>query len=224
MKMVVAFLLPLVAVACGGAAPAPAPSPGTPSTTTAAQGAVPAEPCIAAMTEQRPTAPTDQVGAITVRVQEPTCTVETKASDGTVSKASHPCADRNTMREAMRQAACKAGGDVFWLNGPPPAKGANAVVELVVGRYSKPDEGADLKLICAPFAALPLPNGKTLDPNSVDESQRARIRAAVLEESLTSRKWRLWLNGFLDNREASVAALRDAAKKASLTCEAEWTK
>ncbi len=58
------------------------------------------------------------------------------------------------------------------------------IIELTVGRYDKPDAAADLRLVCAPFATLKNPStGKPLDDPSLDDSQRSRLRAAVLEET-----------------------------------------
>ena len=59
---------------------------------------------------------------------------------------------------------------------------------------------------------------------TLDPSQKARVRAEVLGDGLTSHEWRLWLAAMSDDREraASVAKLRDAAKAAGIDCQAEW--
>jgi hypothetical protein len=225
----IASLLATVAAAACGGSPAPAApnAPSAPNSPTAptptALDAASAGPCLAAVLERRPTAPVDEVGKIIVHHVAPDCSIEAKGKDGATTKTPVACKGGREAREAMKKAACSLGGDALWVVGAPPSE-ATPIVELAVGRYTKPDEAADLKLVCAPFGTLPMPDGKTMDPSSVDESQRARLRAMVLEENLTSRKWRMWLHDLVTAREPAVATLRDAAKKASLTCEAEWVK
>ena len=223
MKIAFASLLVAAVAACGGAAPAPAAPAAAASPGLDAAPGAPAGPCVAAMIEVRPKAPVEEVGTMNVRGLAPDCRIEAKGKGGAVTKTPIDCKGGKDVRDAMQKAVCSLGGDVFWLAGAAPSD-ANPVADFSVGRYTKPDEAADLKLVCAPFAALPLPDGKTLDPSSLDDSQRAHVRVMILEQTLTSRKWRLWLHDFPNARDAAIATLRDAAKKAGMGCDAEWVK
>jgi hypothetical protein len=165
-----------------------------------------------------PGAPVTEVGTVTMHVQKDSCTIEARATDGT-TRPMPPC-DLKKARDLASEGACALGGDIAWL-----AKDeSGGVAELKVGRYSNPDPKADLALICSPFASLKNPaTGKTIDAAGIDDSQKARIRADVMTNTLTSRQWRLWMYHFLSDRQASIATLRDAARAAHLTCDIEWT-
>jgi hypothetical protein len=120
-------------------------------------------------------------------------------------------------------AACSIGGDVLFLTNADAEK--TGVAELAVLRYTKPDPKADLAQICAPFSSIKNPRtGKAIDEKDIDPSQKARIRAQWLEETMTSPEWRGWLAHFPSDKPAAVAKLRERVKAAGLTCDAEWLK
>jgi hypothetical protein len=131
--------------------------------------------------------------------------------------------DVKAFRPSVASALCALGGDAGWTLREPSK--ADPTAEIAVVRYSKPDEAGDLDVICAPYPELVDPStGKAVGMSGQpDGLQRAKIRMQVLEESLTSRKWRLWVRDFPSHRAASVAALRDAAQAAHRACESEWT-
>ncbi len=217
------FVVSLLLVACG-ASPA---SPDSPTSTPSAAPAVDAPGsdgrCLASMNKAPPKAAIEEVGTVVVHPGT-VCSLEVRAKDGS-AKPAPPC-DPKHARDAILLAGCAVGGDALWPTDPNASEKAERI-ELKVGRYTHPDPKADLALICAPFATLKNPRtGRSIeeDIQGLDDSQRARIRAEVLEETMTSREWRLWLHGFLENREAAIAKLREAAKAADLTCASEWTK
>jgi hypothetical protein len=210
-------------LACGGTQ-SPTSSPaGAPAAEAGSAAASAAEPCLASTSRDRPAVPMEEVGSVVVHLGKDACSVEARGVDGAAKPVVTACDSPRKAQEAARLAACSLGGDKLW----PKNKGdamKGSVIELSVGRFTKTDAKADLELICAPFASLKNPaTGESFELSSLDPSQRAAIRAALLEETMTSRQWRLWLHGFQENREASIATLRAAAKAASLTCESEWT-
>ena len=211
--------LPLLAsllAACGGTTPPPSATP--PAAASAPPAAAPG-PCLGEKVDRRPSLPLDDVGTVIIHVQKDSCSIELRASDGS-TKPGPPCDDKK--KETLRNSICGLGGDVAWLTKEDLGGG---LVEMKVGRYSKPDARGDLERICAPFASLKNPEtDKPFDPQSLDESQQARVRAYALQGMLTSPQWRLWMSHFFDNREASIATLRAAAKEAKVSCEIEWTK
>jgi hypothetical protein len=170
----------------------------------------------------KPSTPIEEVGTVVLHVGKSGCSFEVRSKDGAEKDA--PKCEPKGIRDALPLAGCALNGDVMWAADPKAAEKKAETVELKVARYSHPDAKADLELICAPFASLKnTRTGEPLNPESFDPSQRATIRAATLEEQMTSRKWRLWLHGFLEHRDASIAELRDAAKAAGIKCESEWT-
>lgn len=66
--------------------------------------------------------------------------------------------------------------------------------------------------------------GKSTDGASLDPSQEARVRAQLLEETMTSPEWRGWLVHAASDMPAAVAKLRERVKTAGMPCEAEWLK
>ena len=203
----------LLLIACGGGSATPQEPPKAAAEASAAP-APSAGPWLAFMTPSRPAGSSVEVGAVTVRRGPDGCAFDVRASDG--AKKSAPACDPKHLRDDVAKAACALDGDVVWLTHQDTPESAE-VVELTVARYDHPDAAADLRLICAPFATFKNPStGKALDSPSLDDSQRSRLRAAVLEETLTSRQWRVWLRGFPENRAAAVATLRDAAKAANV--------
>ena len=171
----------------------------------------------------KPSAPFDAVGNIEVRMPDSGCSIEARDTRGE-SKAKYPCNAKNDkeLLALSRKATCDLGGDVFYMETEP----ANATAfDFHVGRYRTRDESADLALVCAPLSTLRAPrSGDTIDVSKLDASQLARVRAAVLEESLTTPHWRRWLFE-LDQegkREASIKTLREAVKAAHIDCKAEW--
>ena len=206
-------------LACGSAQPLAA----SPAGASAASGAAPAaEPCLASISVNPPSTPVEEVGSITLHLGKGVCSIDARGLRGP-ARPTVSCDSPRNAREAALLAACSLGGDKLWPRTREQAKDA-PVMEMVVGRLTQGDPRADLALICAPFTSLVNPaTGKTLDASGIDPSQRAVIRASLLAESMTSKQWRLWLHGLRDDREASIATLRAAAKAAGLTCESEWT-
>ncbi len=179
-----AFLL-----ACSGTPPSAA-SPGASATAAGSTapddgGAMPAS-----MSGSRPVVPVEEVGTVTVHAGKDGCSVEVRKADGTM-KPTTACDSVRKAREAARLSACSIGGDVLWPKDKAAAE-EGSHIELQVGRYTQTDAKADLELICAPFANLKNPaTGKSFDPSGLDPSQRAALRAALLAETMTPRRWRL---------------------------------
>jgi hypothetical protein len=207
----------LAVVGCGGAASGPAatfPSP--------APAAV-SEPCnagIVGMGGARPDIPTTVVGTVVARETPGGCSFEVHATDGTTTPPP-PC-DLKDRQGSLGRAACALDGDYLWP-ADPHADDAAKAVELEVGRYSAPDARADLTLLCMPLADLATRvKGKKLDPSTLDPSQEAMVRAFVLGQTLTSRRWRTWLVEARDHRDASRATMLEAAKAAGVPCDSRW--
>lgn len=207
----------VLVAACSGAKSTPSSASSAESGEDAAEaGGV----CLAAMVPAKPAMPIEEVGTVVVHRNKSGCSIEVRSKDGAEKTA--PECEPKGIRKALPLAGCALNGDAMWLSDPASEKAET--VEIKVGRYSHPDAKADLDLICAPFGSLKnTRTGEPLNPESFDPSQRATVRAATLEEQMTSRKWRLWLHGFLEHRDASIAELRDAAKAAGIECESEWT-
>jgi hypothetical protein len=222
MRTVLVIAVSLALGGCGGGSstePA-AKDPVTPSSSSSPAPSADANaPCVATMTDRRPDAAIEEVGRISAHVKG-SCSLDVQPKSG--AKSVVAC-EPKTARQTISSAACGMGGDVAWLVSDPAAADATGDAQVAVGRFTKPDAKADLVLICAPFSTLKNPRtGKALDEGQFDASQRARIRAEVLEATMTSKQWRLWLRRLLDDRAAAVKELRDAARSAGLDCKAEW--
>jgi hypothetical protein len=206
----------LAMLGCGGG---PAPAATSPSSAPTA-APEPCNPATVGMGSARPDIPTTVVGTVVARETPGGCSFEVHATDGT-TKPPPPC-DIKDRQGSLGRAACALDGDYLWP-ADPHADDSAKTVELRVGRYSAPDPSADLATICMPLAQLATRvKGKPLDASSLDPSQEVVVRAYLLQQMLTSRRWRTWLLEVRDHRDASRATLLDAAKTAGLTCDPHW--
>jgi hypothetical protein len=221
MKRLVPALV-LFASACGanGATAVPTTNPPTPATTTA--------PCIleesgATLGFKEPGVPHEAAGVVVVDCKEHVCTVEARDRDGKVASHEASVHDASSaVSTAVVHGACAIGGETFFVAAEPKD---DAHVEVQVARYTAHDEARDLARICAPLASFE-DKGKPIDDSSFDDSQRAHVRAAILVNELTSRRWRVWFHRLYEGgqrHEDQVEALRKAVKDASIaSCKAEW--
>jgi hypothetical protein len=218
------LLLALSLAACGSAnQPAAAPATAAASTTppVASASCLPAE-LHSRLLEQRPVPPVDIVGMIVVKLR-PTCSLEAHDAGGKVTSI-HPCSGDNDPKlpDLLNHAVCEVGGEVSWMDGRPSS--AAVPVEIHVGRYTKHDETADVALICAPFSTWRDPRtNQPIDP-SFDAAARRAVRTEILEVSVTSPMWRLWVERTMhpDQRADALATLLAAAKGNNVLCDTSW--
>jgi hypothetical protein len=198
----------LLVVACGGGKPAneaktetsAAPSASAPATASPPASGGGDVRCIAGMTNKRPQG-WKEAGfvVITVDGDEPK-TFEIHDETGKVVGTNAAPKGREG-REALRNAACRVGGFLVFLE--KPAKGATSVKAIVL-KPAKEDEAGDLAMMCK---EPELPAG-------LDESQKLRIAVEIFEERLTSTKWRGWLFDMNDEtRRGADDAAHVATKK-----------
>jgi hypothetical protein len=206
----------LAMLGCGGGT---APAATSPSSTPVA-ASEPCNPATVGMSEKRPDIPTTVVGTVVARETAGGCSFEVHAPDGTTKTP--PACDPKDKQGSLGRAACALDGDYLWAAHPDTDDSAKTV-ELAVGRYSAPDARADLALLCMPLADLATKvKGKPLDASTLDPSQEAVVRAYLLQQMLTTRKWRTWLLGVRDHRDASRATMLESAKAAGLACDPHW--
>ncbi len=185
------LIFALVLSACGanGATAAPT-NPTSPVTTT--------PPCVleevgAGLGFKEPTAPHDTAGVVVVDCKDHVCTIEARDREGKVASHEASVHDASsTVSTAVVHGACALGGETFFVAAEPKDE---AHVEVQVARYTAHDEARDLARICAPLASFE-DKGKRIDDSSFDDSQRAHVRAAILVNELTSRRWRCGFTGF----------------------------
>ncbi|HEY8091234.1 MAG TPA: hypothetical protein VIF09_25400 [Polyangiaceae bacterium] len=154
---------------------------------TAATGETPVPPaageCLAAPARKAPEGWID-AGQIVVQVAAgKPVSLEVKDASGKTVQPSGPidASSPRAAREAMRLAACTAGGLVFVVGAPPPETGAFPIAVL---KPVKEDEAGDLAMLCAEPKDM---------PPGMDPSQKATIAAQMYGERLTSTRYRGWL-------------------------------
>jgi hypothetical protein len=174
--------------------------------------------------EMAPLAAHVVVGSIVATERAAGLAVEVRGADGDVRSKHPPVGDKRAALDVMLRGVCDLGGEVYWLDGKPVE---GKPVRMLVARYTKHDEAGDVATICAPFRALKDPrSGAPIDDSGYDDYQRARLRAAIASESMTSPKWRLWLHDYghalFTSDTAACHAKLDELRAAAPTCQAEW--
>ena len=190
-------------LACGK----PAADP--PTTSAAPSASASSARCLASTANRRP-AGWVEAGSVTVTfgAGKAPKALELRDAAGKVVATEPVAAGQEDVREALRRATCRLGGVVAFVD--EKSEKDAPVLTIAVLKPPKEDEGADLARVCKEpsWAALGVDAS-----GGLDESQKMRVASQLLEESLTSPKWRGWLFDMNAELEAGSDATYGAIKK-----------